>query len=43
LASEDAIIGARRDQLKAAVDLYKSLGGGVAEKQDRCLKEVSRG
>ena len=43
LASEDAIINARRDQLKAAVDLYKSLGGGVADKQDRCLKEASRG
>jgi NodT family efflux transporter outer membrane factor (OMF) lipoprotein len=43
LASEDAIISARRDQLKAAVDLYKSLGGGAADKQDRCLKEAGRG
>ena len=43
MASEDAIISARRDQLKAAVDLYKSLGGGVADKEDRCLKEGSRG
>jgi NodT family efflux transporter outer membrane factor (OMF) lipoprotein len=43
LASEDAIINARRDQLKAAVDLYKSLGGGVSDKQDRCLKEAKHG
>lgn len=43
MASEDAIISARRDQLKAAVDLYKSLGGGVTDKEDRCLKEDRRG
>jgi NodT family efflux transporter outer membrane factor (OMF) lipoprotein len=43
LSSEDAVITARRDQLKAAVDLYKSLGGGVADKNDSCLKENSRG
>jgi len=43
LASEDAIISARRDQLKAAVDLYKSLGGGASDKTDRCLKEGNRG
>jgi NodT family efflux transporter outer membrane factor (OMF) lipoprotein len=43
LASEDSIISARRDQLKAAVDLYKSLGGGAADKEDRCLKEGRRG
>ncbi|MGI9143727.1 MAG: hypothetical protein ACR2IJ_11115, partial [Fluviibacter sp.] len=37
LNSEDMAVGARSDQLRASVDLYKSLGGGMKLHDDPCL------
>ncbi len=37
LASDDAVITARRDQLKANVDLFKAIGGRMDEEKVRCV------
>ena len=37
LAAEDAAINGRFDQLRASVDLYKAIGGGVSLENDPCL------
>ena len=37
LASEDAAITARSDQLVASVNLYKAIGGGLKLENDPCL------
>lgn len=37
LASEDAAINGRFDQIRASVDLYKSIGGGVQMNGSRCI------
>lgn len=37
LAAEDAAINSRFDQIRASVDLYKAIGGGVNLKNDPCF------
>lgn len=37
LAAEDAAINARADQLRASVNLYKSIGGGIRLENDPCI------
>lgn len=37
LAAEDSAISARNDQLRASVDLYKAIGGGLKLENDPCL------
>lgn len=37
IASEDAAVSARSDQLIASVNLYKSIGGGMKLENDPCL------
>jgi len=37
LAAEDSAIGARNDQLRASVDLYKAIGGGQKLENDPCV------
>ena len=37
LSAEDAAISARNDQLRASVDLYKAIGGGLKLENDPCL------
>ena len=37
LAAEDAAINSRFDQIRASVDLYKAIGGGVNLEKDPCL------
>ena len=37
LTAEDAAISARNDQLRASVDLYKAIGGGLKLGEDPCL------
>lgn len=37
LVAEDSAVSARGDQLRASVDLYKSLGGGMKLDNDPCL------
>jgi outer membrane protein TolC len=36
----DLAISARFDRLRASVDLYKALGGGVGQKDDNCVVET---
>ena len=36
-SAEDAAISARNDQLRASVDLYKAIGGGLKLENDPCL------
>jgi len=37
LVAEDSAISARNDQLRASVDLYKAIGGGLKLENDPCL------
>ena len=37
LAAEDAAINGRFEQIRASVDLYKAIGGGVKLENDPCL------
>ena len=36
-AAEDAAINARFEQIRASVDLYKAIGGGVRLEEGPCL------
>ena len=37
LAAEDTAIAAKRNQLKASIDLFKAIGGGIKPGSDPCL------